>query len=48
MTVASWSATTEIDRTDWDLSYNAALETGGVLIGNTVKIALEVEAVQQS
>ena len=47
MTVASWSATTEIDRTDWDLNYNAALETGGVLIGNTVKISLEIEAVQQ-
>ena len=48
MTVASWSATTEIDRTDWDLSYNAALETGGVLIGNTVKISLEIEAVKQN
>ena len=47
MTVASWSATTEIDRTDWDLTYNAALETGGVLIGNAVKISLEIEAAKQ-
>jgi polyisoprenoid-binding protein YceI len=47
MTVASWSATTEINREDWDLTYNAALETGGVLIGTTVKISLEIEAVQQ-
>jgi polyisoprenoid-binding protein YceI len=47
-TVASWSATTEIDREDWDLGWNAALETGGVLVGTKVKLSLEIEAAQQS
>ena len=42
---ASFSATTEIDREDWGLTYNQALEAGGVLIGKKVKIEIEVEAV---
>jgi polyisoprenoid-binding protein YceI len=44
-TRASFSATTAIDRRDWNLTWNAVLETGGVLVGNEVKIALEVQAV---
>ena len=47
-TVASWSATTEIDREEWGLGWNAALETGGVLVGTKIKLNLEVEAAQQS
>lgn len=47
-TVASWSATTEIDREDWGMNFNAALETGGVLVGTKVKIALELEAGRQN
>jgi polyisoprenoid-binding protein YceI len=46
-TVASWSATTEIEREEWDLSWNAALETGGVLVGTRIKLDLDVEAVEQ-
>ena len=46
--VASWSARTEIDRKDWDLTWNAPLEAGGFLIGDDVKIDLDVEAVKQS
>lgn len=40
-------ASTEVNREDFGLTWNAALETGGVLVGKTVKINLEVEAVLQ-
>ncbi|HEX7117275.1 MAG TPA: YceI family protein [Longimicrobiales bacterium] len=43
---AAFSATTEIDRRDYGLTWNAALETGGVLVGDRVRISLEVEAVR--
>ena len=39
-------ATAEIDRRQWGLTWNQALETGGILVGNTVKIELEVQAVK--
>ncbi|MGV9268935.1 YceI family protein [Kitasatospora sp. NPDC003701] len=35
-----------LDRTDWGLSYNAALETGGVLIGEKVKLSFDISAVK--
>ena len=41
--VFGFSATTEIDREDWGLTYNMALETGGVMIGKKVKIEIEGE-----
>lgn len=41
----AFSAETEIDRTDFGLDFNAALETGGLIVGKNVKITLEVEAV---
>jgi len=44
---AGFSATTEIDREDWGLTWNMALETGGVLVGKKVKIELDVQLVQQ-
>jgi polyisoprenoid-binding protein YceI len=44
---AGASATTEIDRREWGLQWNQALETGGVLVGNKVKIEIEVQAVKQ-
>jgi polyisoprenoid-binding protein YceI len=40
------SATTKINRTDFGLNFNAALETGGVLVGEEVTIHLELEFVQ--
>jgi polyisoprenoid-binding protein YceI len=36
------SAHAKINRKDWDLGWNAALETGGVLVGEQVKINIEV------
>ena len=45
-TSAGFSATTKINRTDFDLTWNVALETGGILVGEEVTINIEVEAVQ--
>jgi polyisoprenoid-binding protein YceI len=42
-TVAGFTATASIDRKDFGVEYNAALETGGVLIGDKVQIELDVE-----
>lgn len=44
---AGFSATTAIDRRDFGLTWNQALEAGAVLVGNDVKITLELEAVRQ-
>jgi polyisoprenoid-binding protein YceI len=40
------SASTKINRKDFGLTWNAALETGGILVGDEVTITLDVEAVQ--
>lgn len=40
----SFSATTKIDRREFGLTWNAALETGGVLVSNDIKIHLEIQA----
>ena len=42
---AGFSAYTTINRKDWGLNWNMALETGGLLVGDQIKIALEIEAV---
>ncbi len=44
----AFSATTSIDRREFGLTWNQALETGGVLVGNEVRISLEVEAVREA
>lgn len=36
---------TKINREDWGLTWNVALEAGGVLVGRDVKIELDVEAI---
>jgi polyisoprenoid-binding protein YceI len=41
-----FSATTTIDRRDFGLTWNQALETGGVLVSNEIKIAIDLEAVK--
>ena len=41
----AFSASTEIDREEWGLTYNQALETGGVVVGKKVRIELSVEAI---
>jgi len=40
------SASTKINRKDFGLTWNAALETGGILVGDEVTITLEVEFVK--
>lgn len=45
--VAGFSGQTTINRKDFGLTYNAALETGGVLVGEEVKINLEIELQKQ-
>ena len=37
----------EINRKDWGLKWNAALETGGILVGEKVKLELDISAVAQ-
>ena len=41
-----FSAATTIDRRDFGLTWNQALETGGVLVSNEIKIAIDLEAVK--
>lgn len=41
-----FSASGKIDRRDFGLTWNQALETGGVVVGNDIKISLDVEAVR--
>jgi polyisoprenoid-binding protein YceI len=46
--VIGFTAVTEIDREDFGLTWNQALETGGVLVGRTVKIEISAEATRQA
>lgn len=41
---AAFSATTEIEREDWGLTWNVALEAGGVLVSKKITIEIEVQA----
>ena len=43
-----FTASAELDREDFGLTWNQVLETGGVLVGKTVKIEIEAEAVRQA
>ena len=43
---AVFSASTEINREDWGLTWNVALETGGILVSKKIRIELEVETVR--
>ena len=44
--VIGFAATTEIDREAWGMTWNQALETGGVMVGKKIKIEIEAEAVR--
>ena len=44
----AFTAETEINREDFGITWNQALETGGVLVGKNVKIFIDVQAVEQS
>lgn len=46
MTSAGFSATTTINRKDWGLEWNVALEAGGWLVGDEVEIAIEAELIK--
>lgn len=39
-----FSGTGTLNRSDYGLTWNAALETGGVLVGDEVKISFEIQA----
>ena len=39
-------ATAKIDRREWGLTWNQALETGGILVANDIRIELQVQAVK--
>lgn len=43
---ANFSAFTEVNREEWGLTWNAALETGGVLVAKTVRLEFEIQAVR--
>jgi polyisoprenoid-binding protein YceI len=46
-TRAGASATTKINRSDFGLTYNKALEAGGVMVGDEVAISIDVEAIKK-
>jgi polyisoprenoid-binding protein YceI len=43
-----FSGNGSLKRSDYGLTYNAALETGGFLIGDEVKVSIEIEAAKQA
>jgi polyisoprenoid-binding protein YceI len=45
---AGFSVEGKINRKDWGLNWNAALETGGVLVSDEVKISGEIQFLKQS
>jgi len=47
-TRAGFSATGEIKRSDFGVDFNAALETGGVVVADKVTLLLEIEGVLKS
>jgi polyisoprenoid-binding protein YceI len=47
-TRTGYSAKTSISRKDFGLTWNVALETGGILVGDKIDITLEIEAVKKA
>ncbi|MFT2008681.1 YceI family protein [Pontibacter sp. 13R65] len=45
---AGFSFSGKINRKDWGITYNAALETGGVMLGEELKLQGEVQLVKQA
>ncbi|MCM3883972.1 YceI family protein [Frankia sp. R82] len=45
---AGFTATTTISRKDFGISFNAALETGGVLLSDKIKIELDISSIKSS
>jgi polyisoprenoid-binding protein YceI len=46
--VAGFSAETKLNRKDFGLNWNVALEAGGVLVSDTIKVQIELQAVEQA
>lgn len=46
-TVAGASATTKINRSEFGVTWNKALETGGVVVGDEVSITIDIEVVKK-
>ena len=46
-TRAGFSATGKINRKDWGMTWNGTLEAGGLLVGDEVKVSLDIEAVKE-
>lgn len=46
-TKAGFSITGKINRKDWGLNWNSALETGGVLVSDEVKLNIELQFIKQ-
>ena len=44
---AGFTATTKVKRSDFGLTWNQALETGGVLVGDEIKITIEAQLVKE-
>jgi polyisoprenoid-binding protein YceI len=44
---ASFAGTATVNRQDWGVSWNKALEGGGAVIGNHIKIELDVQAIKK-
>jgi polyisoprenoid-binding protein YceI len=47
-TRSGWDGTATLNRRDWGLVWNAALETGGFLVSDKVKLVLEIAAVKRA
>jgi polyisoprenoid-binding protein YceI len=45
-TRAGFSAEATVNRKDWGIEWNVALETGGVMVGEKVKIEIDIQAVK--
>ena len=44
---AGFSASTTVNRKDWGLVWNVGLETGGILVGEDLKISIELEIIEE-
>ena len=45
--VSTTPGTRVVDRREWDLVWNAPLETGGFLLSNSVRLEIEAELVKK-
>ena len=43
-----FTARTDVDREDFGLTWNAALETGGVLVSKKITLTLDISAIKQA